>query len=102
MHGEDSPVKRLLPTAALAVLCTMVLTATASPTVAAAAGTAAATAASTGPATYHGTPGSAARLKQAVTVSSFPAVAPAFRNQDPRVFPPIAALKASSSLAHSV
>jgi hypothetical protein len=93
-------VKRLLMTAALAALCAMVLPATASM-----AGTTAraafATAASTGSATYQGTPGSAARLTQAVTVSSLPTVASAFHNQGPRVFPPVRAGTASSSSAGS-
>jgi hypothetical protein len=48
----------------------------------------AATAASAAPATYQGTPGSAARLTAAASVSSFPKVTSAFQNQGPQAFTP--------------
>jgi hypothetical protein len=70
-------MKRLPLIAALGVTCALVaLPAT---------GTIAAHAAST-PATYHGTPGSAKRLTQAATFTSFPKVASAFRNEGPQMF----------------
>ncbi len=47
--------------------------------------------------TYHGTAGSAARLTQAASVSSFPAVTSIFHNQGPRVFAPLAAQRSATS-----
>ncbi len=48
----------------------------------------AAPAATSAAATYQGAPGSAARLTQAATVSSFPKVSSAFQNQGPQAFTP--------------
>jgi hypothetical protein len=70
-------MKRLPLIAALGVACSLV--------VLPATGTIAAHAASTA-ATYHGTSGSAKRLTQAATFTSFPKVASAFRNEGPRMF----------------
>ena len=47
--------------------------------------------------TYHGSPGSAARLTQAATVSSFPVVTSIFHNQGPHVFAPLAAQRSAGS-----
>jgi len=74
-------MKRVSLATALGILCYLV----ALP----AAGSLAATAASAAPATYRGTPGSAARLTQAASVSGFPEVQSAFRNQGPQTFVPI-------------
>jgi hypothetical protein len=49
--------------------------------------------------TYHGTPGSAARVKQAATVSSLPTVLSVFRNQGPHVFTPLSGRGAAHSPA---
>jgi hypothetical protein len=70
-------MKRLPLIAALGVACSLV--------VLPATGTIAAHAASTA-ATYHGTSGSAKRLTQAATFTSFPKVTSAFRNEGPRMF----------------
>ncbi len=47
--------------------------------------------------TYHGSPGSAARLTQAASVSSFPVITSIFHNQGPHVFAPVAAQHSAGS-----
>jgi len=74
-------MKRVSLAAALGALCYLV----AFP----AAGSLAATAASAAPVTYQGSPGSAARLTQAASVSSFPKVQSAFTNQGPQTLAPV-------------
>ena len=69
-------MKRVSLVVALGALCYLV----AFP----AAGSLAATAASAAPATYQGTPGTAARLTQAASVSAFPKVQSAFRDLGPQ------------------
>jgi len=59
----------------------------------------AASAARTASVTYHGKPGSAARVTQAATVSSLPKVLSVFRNQGPHVFAPLAAKGTAASPA---
>ena len=49
----------------------------------------AASAAASAGAAYHGTPGSAARVTQAASVSGLPKVASAFRNEGPLMFTPL-------------
>ena len=75
---------------------------------AASTGAASTGAASTGTVTYHGTPGTAARVTHAAGVSALPKVASAFRNEGPLMFTPVrpgassgpaAAPKASASAA---
>jgi hypothetical protein len=73
-------MKRLPLIAALGVTCSLI----ALPVT----GTTAAHAATT-TTTYNGTPGSAKRLTEAATFSSFPKVASAFQNEGPRVFTPV-------------
>src|SRR6201996_4150775 len=53
--------------------------------------------ATTSSVTYHGSPGSAARLTQAASVSSFPVITSIFHNQGPHVFAPVAALRSAGS-----
>jgi hypothetical protein len=73
-------MKRVSLIAALGALCYLaILPATAAM---------AAPAASAAAATYQGTPGSAARLTQAASVSSFTKVSSAFQNQGPQAFTP--------------
>jgi hypothetical protein len=74
-------MKRVSLVAALGALCYLI--------VFPAAGSLAATAARTAPATYQGTPGSAARLTQAASVSSFPVVRSVFRNLGPQTLAPV-------------
>ena len=50
-----------------------------------------------GPATYHGTPGSAKRLTQAVSISSLPKVNPSPGNEGPRVLAPVHAKGTSTA-----
>ncbi len=73
-------MKRVSLIAALGALCYL----TVLPATAAMAAPAAGSAATT----YQGTPGSAARLTQAATVSSFPKVSSAFQNEGPQAFTP--------------
>jgi hypothetical protein len=73
-------MKRVSIIAALGALCYLI----GFPAV----GSLAATSASAGPAAFVGTPGSATRLTQAASVSSFPRVASAFSNQGPKALAP--------------
>jgi hypothetical protein len=73
-------MKRVSLIAALGALCYLAVL----PVTAAVAAPAASSAATT----YQGSPGSAARLTQAATVSSFPKVSSAFQNEGPQAFTP--------------
>ena len=73
-------MKRVSLIAALCALCYLAVL----PVTAAVAAPAASSAATT----YQGSPGSAARLTQAATVSSFPKVSSAFQNEGPQAFTP--------------
>jgi hypothetical protein len=90
---EVSFVKRVSLVAALGALCYLVIFPVAAAT--------AAPAASSGAATYQGTPGSAARLTQAASVSSFPAVKSAFKNLGPQTLAPVRTPNGSDPAAAS-
>jgi hypothetical protein len=86
-------MKRFPIVTVLGITCTLILLP--------AAGSVAVAAASTGPVTYHGTPGSAARLAQVPAVSGLPRVLSAFRNKGPTMFTALRPAAASAPSAHA-
>jgi hypothetical protein len=96
LKWEGEVVKRVSLIAAVgaAVSPLLLLPATGSVAATSSRTAAAATAASV---TYHGSPGSAARLTQAGSVSSLPVVTSIFHNQGPHVFAPLAAQRPAGS-----